>query len=1013
MNYAEQKQYTDAESYYLRAIQVYEKSLGSEHQNLATPLINLAHVYLAKGEPQEAEKLYRRVLSIRERELGAENNLTAQTLNDLADTLRQQRRFSEAKPLFERSLAIREKNLGPEHIDTGVSLNSLGVFYAEQGQLENAELFFAQIILSAKGNPDKKSKNLAALALRGLINLHILGKRLDKINDYLDSALNLALDLQTQEPEQAASLRVDVATMKLFQGGYEEAETILNTALMQINGQQAVEIKNKIHFSLATVYMFQRRLKEADALLKDLISAPLNYAENSSSLSTILNSLASLYLQEELYKEAELLAKRAAYLSEKKLVGFEYSYIVSQSLLGRIYQRTGRLDEAEKIFQVALKTSIENHGFDSIMPMGLRAQLSALYRDQNKLELAEELLRESLKFFEKMFGTDTPFMAQLNIELGEIHDRQGRYKEAEERYQKAANIYEKILGETNVETQKLLSKIAKMHKAQGQISEAIFYTIKALNNRNINKSIALSILSEARASGDLDANRAFNLSYQVLQIASNSASAAAVVKVAQRFAAQTDELSGLVRTDQDLILEEDSINKDMISTFSQMQSAENSDRTSKMRERLLEIKKQRDEIQKKLSVNFPEYTMLSRPEPLSVVETQDLLKVDEALVAFNLEEDTSYVWVITNTESFWTQLSTSSKVIEEQIKRLRTSLENPTVTSFDANLSHQIYESIFESINSKLIGKKRISIFANGSLTSIPMGILVTTPPKNTSLKDIDWLIKDYAITVLPSIFSLKTMRSVTSRSKADKPMIAFADPIFSGSRANIASLRSLPSLYRGDEIDVEALAQTLAPLPGTRSEVTAVARQLKVSTSDLFLGIQATETAVKKSNLSNYKIVYFATHGLVSGELERFAKAKAEPALVMTIPSKQTALDDGLLQSSEIAMLKLDADWVILSACNTATSDFIGAESFSGLARSFLYAGARSIVASHWAVQDRATSQLMTNLFSIAKDNPSFTHGEALQRAMLKMLSTAKTEREAHPRLWAPFVVIGEPPPL
>ena len=166
----------------------------------------------------------------------------------------------------------------------------------------------------------------------------------------------------------------------------------------------------------------------------------------------------------------------------------------------------------------------------------------------------------------------------------------------------------------------------------------------------------------------------------------------------------------------------------------------------------------------------------------------------------------------------------------------------------------------------------------------------------------------------------------------------------------------------------------------------------------------------MKRAKLADYKIVYFATHGLVAGDLAKFAKAKAEPALVMTIPDNPTALDDGLLQASEIAELKLNADWVVLSACNTATSDSIGAEALSSLARSFLYAGARSIIASHWDVLDGTTSKLMTGMFTIAKGNPKLTHGQALQQAMLKMIADARNDDEAHPRAWAPFAVIGEP---
>ena len=160
----------------------------------------------------------------------------------------------------------------------------------------------------------------------------------------------------------------------------------------------------------------------------------------------------------------------------------------------------------------------------------------------------------------------------------------------------------------------------------------------------------------------------------------------------------------------------------------------------------------------------------------------------------------------------------------------------------------------------------------------------------------------------------------------------------------------------------------------------------------------------------AQYRIVYFATHGLVSGDLQKFAKNKIEPALVLSIPDKPTDFDDGLLTASEIAQLKLNADWVVLSACNTASSDGVGAEARSGLARAFLYAGARSLVVSHWDVSDEATTSLMSNLFEISTKNLGLPHGEAFREATLKLLNEAKTEENAHPRVWAPFIVVGEP---
>jgi CHAT domain-containing protein len=201
-----------------------------------------------------------------------------------------------------------------------------------------------------------------------------------------------------------------------------------------------------------------------------------------------------------------------------------------------------------------------------------------------------------------------------------------------------------------------------------------------------------------------------------------------------------------------------------------------------------------------------------------------------------------------------------------------------------------------------------------------------------------------------------------------------------------------------------------LPQLPSTRDEVLNIAKILNAPASDVRVGLDATETAVKRAALDQYRIIYFATHALVSGDVKAFAQARAEPALVLTIPDKPTDVDDGLLQMSEISELKLNADWVVLSACNTAAGDNVGAEALSGLARAFFYSGARSLIVSHWDVPDEETVQLMSNLFKISNQNSRLSHAEALREAQLNMLNNAKDDYQAHPRVWAPFVVVGEP---
>ena len=156
------------------------------------------------------------------------------------------------------------------------------------------------------------------------------------------------------------------------------------------------------------------------------------------------------------------------------------------------------------------------------------------------------------------------------------------------------------------------------------------------------------------------------------------------------------------------------------------------------------------------------------------------------------------------------------------------------------------------------------------------------------------------------------------------------------------------------------------------------------------------------KTALDRSRVVAFSTHGLVSGEV----KGLSEPALVLTPPKKGSNLDDGLLTASEITDLKLNADWVILSACNTASGGKPGAEGLSGLARSFFYAGAKSLLVSHWPVESRAATRLTTKMFEALRSDPTIGRSEALRRSMV---SLASNDNYSHPALWAPFVVVGE----
>jgi CHAT domain-containing protein len=213
--------------------------------------------------------------------------------------------------------------------------------------------------------------------------------------------------------------------------------------------------------------------------------------------------------------------------------------------------------------------------------------------------------------------------------------------------------------------------------------------------------------------------------------------------------------------------------------------------------------------------------------------------------------------------------------------------------------------------------------------------------------------------------------------------------------------------------VDSAGLAE-LPRLPDTADELRSIAIALQVDpTKALNLGREANEQKVKTTNLSGFKIIVFATHGLVPGELDGLT----QPALALTAPAVAGVEGDGLLTMEEILALKLDADWVVLSACNTGAAAGSGAEAASGLGRAFFYAGTRAILVTNWSVHSQSARELVTDLFRRQAADSKLSRAESLRQAMMALLDqNGFTDQQgqivftyAHPLFWAPYTVIGD----
>ena len=448
---------------------------------------------------------------------------------------------------------------------------------------------------------------------------------------------------------------------------------------------------------------------------------------------------------------------------------------------------------------------------------------------------------------------------------------------------------------------------------------------------------------------------------------------------------------------------------------------------------------------KDIARKFPQYGNLVNPPPAAVADLQKQLAGDEVMLSFYFGRFDSFVWVARRDSPVkFSRIRMTLGDLNARVTKLREALEPKAamvsdIPPFDVKLASELYGLLLKNIESDWKPAKNLIVVTNGALGLLPLSLLPTAAaeikadddPLFSSYRNVPWLARTHAVTLVPSVSALQTLRKLPPGKATRQELIAFGDPYFNKEQADDATRagkpvqvadasstmrgvplkrRSSPQLDDADKADIGMLPR----LPDTADELKSIALALQADpTKVLNLGRDANEKAVKSADLSGFKIVAFATHGLVPGELDGLS----QPALALSAPSVAGGEGDGLLTMEEILSLKLDADWVVLSACNTGAGAGAGAEAASGLGRAFFYAGTRALLVTNWSVHSQSAKDLITDLFKRQADDAKLTRGEALRQAMVALMdgkgfldASGNTEfTYAHPLFWAPYTIIGD----
>ncbi|MFY7963229.1 MAG: CHAT domain-containing protein, partial [Elsteraceae bacterium] len=422
------------------------------------------------------------------------------------------------------------------------------------------------------------------------------------------------------------------------------------------------------------------------------------------------------------------------------------------------------------------------------------------------------------------------------------------------------------------------------------------------------------------------------------------AAARASELAASRRLVEDPEAGALIRDWQDNLRKRDEIQTRILELYAQ--GAPDESKLQPLRqERIIhdtEAKARREELGKR----FPDILALLNPKSPSVEDLQAALQPNEAVILMLSGRRGGWTFGVQKDQIEAQEVVLERQEIVEQVKLLRQAFEpvGGKLRGFDLAVSNELYEELLGRLTNTMAPGRRLIFITSGALSALPPALFVTKPERGSDYARASWLIKDHAVLTVPSAGSLISSRKLKSTAAA-RMLLAVGDPVLSGPKG--AGTGAVADACEPDGGVPREMIDALEPLPDTADEVRAVSGAL--GGGDILLGREATAASFQSRDLSSYRILYFATHGILPGEL----KCRTKPGLIFT-PSPSHA---GLLDTSEISQLKLNADLVVMSACNTAGASELGGESLSGLAESFIFAGARSLIASHWQVPSRETA--------------------------------------------------------
>jgi len=939
-------------------------------------------------------------------------------------------KYQEASELYRKAGDSREQ---------AAALNNIGVIYHSLGKLQKALEKFNEALPIRRAIGDRGGE---AITLDDIgVIYHSLGdtqKALDKYNE----ALQIRRALGNHQGE--ATTLNNIGIVYRYLGEMQKALEKFNEAL-QI--RRAIGDRRGEATTLNTIGMAYRSSGELQKALEKFNEAlQIRRAiDDRRGEATTLNQIGIIY--RSLGEAQKALDKYNEALPIFRAVGDRMGEAATLNNIGITYRSLGEMQKALDKFNEAM--SIDRaigNGDGEVVALN---QIGQVYQSLGEIQKALEKYNEALPTG-RTIGIDFRYDLTLH-NIGEAYNSLGEAQKALDKFNEALSI-RRARGARNEEAQTLLG-IAQVEKKRGNLTQARQSIEQAIS---IIESMRANISSQELRSSFFASQQEFYQSYiDVLMRMKRQNPAASfdalALEVSERAIARallellTESRADIRQgVDSSLLERERSLQKLLnakaTAQFGLLNGKHTPEQAEAAAKEIDSIITEYEELRAQIRARNPRYAALTQPQTLGLAEIQrQALDPDTLLLEYSLGDEASYLFVVSQTSITSHRLPKRAE-IEAVARRVRELLTGPQPQPGDTEAKYQArvkeagesYWTQAAALSRMLLGpvasqlgKKRLAIVADGALQYIPFAALPAPSSGNdggrNSGVEPQPLFVDHEIVSIPSASTLATLRRETAgRKPVEKSIAVLADPVFTDDDTRVRrdvgkavakektrsadsdgmDIVSLQITRSGQETGVIGAEGGFGRLLGTRREAAAISALVPERERMQALDFEASRATALRPELGEYRIVHFATHGMLNNVHPELS------GIVLSLVDKEGRQQDGFFRLQDIYNLKLPAELVVLSACQTGLGKEVKGEGLVGLTRGFMYAGAPRVVASLWKVDDRATSELMKRFYQGMLGQERLRPAEALRQAQL---SIWKQKQWREPYYWAAFVLQGE----